>query len=271
MCRWLAYIGSPIFMDTLLVRPEHSLINQSINAQRSVYATNGDGFGIGWFDGRPEPGIFRDTTPAWHDLNLRALSQQICTKLFFAHVRAATSSPIQRTNCHPFKHGRWLFQHNGSIGEFEKIKRDLDFSIDPEFYPFMLGCTDSETMFYLALTHGLEDDPVRGLHGMAKAVCDARNKAGVKEPFRMTVSVSDGQRIIAVRFCADGEAPTLYHSRSEKALHEVCGDLKNASSDGMLILSEPLDDISEHWEPIETGSVLVAHHGNVTTNIFDPV
>ncbi len=270
MCRWLAYIGSPIYMESLLIRPVHSLINQSIDAQRSVYATNGDGFGIGWFDGRPEPGQYRDITPAWHDQNLRDLSKHIRTSLFFAHVRAATSTPVQRTNCHPFKHGRWLFQHNGSIGDFEKIKRELDFSIHSDLYPFMQGCTDSETMFYLALTHGLESDPVKGLHGMASAVCRAREKAGIEEHFRMTVSVSDGEHVVAARFCAGGEAPSLYHSRSEKALHEVCEDAKEDASQGVLILSEPLDDVSEHWEPIEAGTILTAHHKGVTTEAFAP-
>lgn len=270
MCRWLAYIGSPIYMDTLLIRPEHSLVDQSFSAQRSVYTTNGDGFGIGWFDERPEPGLFRDTTPAWHDPNLRTVAQQIRTGLFFAHVRAATATPIQRSNCHPFRHGRWLFQHNGSIGQFDRIKRALDFSIDPDLYPHMMGCTDSETMFYLALTHGLDEDPSKGLHEMAKAVCDARDEAKLTEGFNMTVAASDGDRVVAARFAAGMEAPTLYHSRSAKALHEVCGKAANAPGEGVLILSEPLDGTSEHWESIEAGTMITARHGGVTTEVFDP-
>jgi glutamine amidotransferase len=32
---------------------------------------------------------------------------------------------VQQTNCHPFRHGRWLWMHNGFIGGFAAIKRDL--------------------------------------------------------------------------------------------------------------------------------------------------
>src|SRR5215207_3339612 len=50
--------------------------------------TNGDGFGLGWYGERPEPGLFRDIRPAWSDENLKSLSVQVRSPLFFAHVWA---------------------------------------------------------------------------------------------------------------------------------------------------------------------------------------
>ena len=41
------------------------------------------------------------------------------------HIRAAIGSAVQQTNCHPFRHDRWLFMHNGYLNEFTTIKRDL--------------------------------------------------------------------------------------------------------------------------------------------------
>ena len=76
MCRWLAYNGPPIYLDAILFKPENSLIRQSLRALRSKSVTNGDGFGIGWYGTRREPGLFRDTLPAWNDENLRSLSEQ---------------------------------------------------------------------------------------------------------------------------------------------------------------------------------------------------
>ena len=79
---------------------------------------------------RPSPGIFRSIEPAWNDQNLRALAGDASSPLFFAHIRAAIGSAVQQTNCHPFRHGRWLFMHNGFIDGFAAIKRDLVLAVD---------------------------------------------------------------------------------------------------------------------------------------------
>ena len=112
---------------------------------------------------RGPPGVFRSIEPAWHDRNLRSISEAIESPLFFCHVRAAAGPPIQQTNCHPFRNDGWLFMHNGGIAEFARVKRELVLAIDPELYPLMLGTTDSEVLFHLALTLGLREDPVGAL------------------------------------------------------------------------------------------------------------
>ena len=67
MCRWMAYSGEPIIADDLLFRPEHSIIDQSLHAEMCGFTTNGDGFGIGWYDNdnSTTPGVFKGTHPAW--------------------------------------------------------------------------------------------------------------------------------------------------------------------------------------------------------------
>ena len=159
MCRWMAYFGDPVPADELLFRPKHSIIDQSLQAQLGEFTTNGDGYGIGWYgDGDHDamtPALFKSTHPAWNDENPREVAGQIRTPLLFAHVRASTGTPVQRSNCHPFRHGRWLWMHNGSLAGFEKVKRDLLMAVDPSLYPEIEGSTDSETLFFLALTFGL--------------------------------------------------------------------------------------------------------------------
>lgn len=68
MCRWLAYSGSPIKLETVLQEPEHSLIDQSLHARMGVETTNGDGFDVGWYGDGQEPGIYRSTNPAWNEV-----------------------------------------------------------------------------------------------------------------------------------------------------------------------------------------------------------
>src|SRR5438105_4660862 len=154
MCRWLAYSGSPIRIADLLYKPEHSLIDQSLHSRLGAETTNGDGFGVGWYGDLETPGVFRSTEPAWNDSNLRDIAGHIRSSHFFAHIRASSGTAIQQTNCHPFRHGRWLWMHNGLIDEFATVKRDLVLAVDPSLYPLIEGQTDSEVLFFLALTMG---------------------------------------------------------------------------------------------------------------------
>ena len=155
--RWLAYTGSPVLIHDALYTPAHSLIDQSLHSRLGAEATNGDGFGVGWYIAEPTPGVFRSIEPAWNDQNLRELAGHVRSHLFFTHIRAAIGSSVQQTNCHPFRHGRWLWMHNGFIDGFPVIKRDLVLAVDEALYPEITGQTDTEVLFYLAFTLGLEE------------------------------------------------------------------------------------------------------------------
>ena len=123
MCRWIAYRGETTALEHYVTSPSHSLVTQSIAALESTASVNGDGFGLGWYGGHPEPGLYREIRPAWSDENLRYLCRHLQSHLFFAHVRAATGTPITRPNCHPFACSKWLFMHNGFIGNWARLRR----------------------------------------------------------------------------------------------------------------------------------------------------
>ena len=106
MCRWLAYSGSPIRLEELLVKRDRSLIDQSLHSRLGATTTNGDGFGVGWYDDTGTPRLYRSVHPAWNDRNLRELAAGISSPLFLAHIRASTGTAIQETNAHPFRHGQ---------------------------------------------------------------------------------------------------------------------------------------------------------------------
>src|SRR3954447_1311844 len=163
MCRWLAYSGAPVLLEDLLYRPEHSLIVQSQHSTLGAETTNGDGFGVGWYGDGDGPGGYRSVEPAWNDRNLREVAAHVHTPRVFAHVRAAIGSPVQQTNCHPFRQGNWLFVHNGYPGGLHPVRRDLILMIDPDRFGDVTGSTDTEIVFHLALTYGLEEDPLSAL------------------------------------------------------------------------------------------------------------
>src|SRR3954451_14420315 len=157
MCRWIAYRGDTIPLCHYVTEPAHSLVSQSIQALESTAGTNGDGFGLGWYDHQPEPGLYREIRPAWSDENLRYLCRHLRSHLFFAHVRAATGTPITRQNCHPFAGSGWLFMHNGFVGGWPGLRRRIETLIPDELFPSRVGTTDSEALFLAILGAGIDD------------------------------------------------------------------------------------------------------------------
>jgi glutamine amidotransferase len=250
-------------MESFRGRPENSLLAQSRNAVASRTPTNADGFGIGWYGEREKPGVFRDVNPAWNDPNFRNLAEQIRCRLFFAHVRSATGTAVQVTNCHPFRRGNWLFQHNGLVPRYELLRRRMDFAIDPLLYPNLEGTTDSERMFFLAITFGLFHDPPSALRRMIEFLEELRTDEGVHDPLVMTLAATDGQRVYALRYASHGPSPTLFHSSHIHALADVGGDCEEWPSDGVILASEPLDSQGNHWKAVGESTLVVAEAGHV--------
>ena len=203
------------------LRGTHSLVDQSLHSRMGAETTNGDGFGLGWYDvgDRSAPGRYRSIAPAWNDANLRDLASHVESPLFLAHIRAAIGSPVQQTNCHPFRHGRWLFVHNGMIDGFPTIHRDLALAVDPSLFGAIGGSTDSETLFYLALTFGLEEDPLGGLERASDSSRPWATDHGIDHPMQGTLGLSDGERLWAVRYSSESRVrcstpPTFPHCAS---------------------------------------------------------
>jgi predicted glutamine amidotransferase len=177
MCRWMGWLGQPVILEELLFKPTNSLVVQSLHSHLGVETTNGDGFGIGWYGAGEGAGIYRSVSPAWNDANLRGMASHIESPLFLAHVRASTGTDVQETNCHPFSHGRWVMVHNGALGGWHELRRELMLAVEPGLFRGIQGTTDSETLFFLALTFGLEDDPLGALEraiGFVEAASEVR-------------------------------------------------------------------------------------------------
>ena len=273
MCRWLAYSGSPTPLDELLLKPKHSLIDQSLHSQLGATTTNGDGFGIGWYGLGDTPGVFHSVEPAWNDRNLKDLAGHLVSPLVFAHVRASTGGAIQQTNCHPFRHGRWLWMHNGLIREFTTVKRDLAFAVDPSLYPEIEGSTDSELFFYLALSFGLEDDPPAAVERAAGFIEATGRTYGVEHPIQMTVATTGGTSIWAFRYSSEGASRSLFFSTAVEALRAQYPDnpvLHQLSTEARLVVSEPLGDLAGAWNEVPESSYGVVQEGQDELRPFAP-
>jgi predicted glutamine amidotransferase len=266
MCRWMAWHGQPVLIDELLFKSQHGIVDQSLHARMGAEPTNGDGFGLGWYGTGDGPAIYRSVTPAWSDANVRELAAHIESPLFLAHVRAAIGSPVQQTNCHPFRHGDWMFVHNGYVADFPALRRSLMYAIDPERFAAVEGSTDTEVVFQLALTHGLEQDPIGALERSVALIEETARRQGREPLVQATFGIADGESLWAVRYATHGTPRSLFASTDAAAirsLHPENPRLQQLHDHDRLIVSEPFSDLPGLWEEIPPASAVRVTGGGV--------
>ena len=274
MCRWVAYSGSPVSLEELLYKPAHSLIDQSLHSRLGVETTNGDGFGVAWYGEEEAPAVFKSVEPAWNDRNVRELAGNVRSGLVFAHIRASTGTPVQQTNCHPFRHGNWLWMHNGSIAQFHDVKRDLMLAIDPSLFADLEGSTDSETFFFLALSFGLEDDPPAAVARAVGFIESVGRAHGIEHPIQMTVATSDGRTIWGFRYSTEGKSRSLFYSTLVETLRSQYPDnplFHELSDESRIVVSEPLGDLKGAWNEVPESSYGTVQEGQDELHPFTPL
>jgi glutamine amidotransferase len=262
-----------MLLQDVLYEGPNSLVGQSLHSRLGAEPTNGDGFGVGWYGPPETPGVYRSTEPAWNDHNLRELAGHISSPLFFTHIRAAIGSAVQQTNCHPFRHGRWLFMHNGYLNEFATIKRDIVLAIDPSLYPQIQGAADTEFLFFLALTLGLRDDPPAAVAQAIGLVEEIAGRHDVPHPFQGTIATSDGESIWAFRYSSEHQSRSLFYTTDVPTLRRLYPErqlFQDVSVDARLIVSEPLGDVAGVWNEVPESSWGVVGPGHEEMHAFQP-
>lgn len=277
MCRWITLLSSyPVSISDVILSPSNSLIQLSKDASyhpeftdMNNHVTNGDGFGVGWYhtnhcqeygnNGNEEKkegdvvvikprmhaAVFKDTQPAWNNLNLRELCMAIQSNCMIAHVRAASVfAGISQQNCHPFKAGtRLLFCHNGRIGNFDKVRRPFHQLLSDESYVKGLkGTTDSETIFALICT-SLSNDGLstvsayeqtepfgherltNAVKKVLRTIEHTLEKVGANDNFStLNFSLTDGETVVVTRYCDQSPSvppPSLYFAFGDsQKLHD---------------------------------------------------
>lgn len=270
MCRFAAYIGSEILMAELLFRPGHSLIRQSFKAKERPEPLNGDGFGLGWYtpEVTSDPCIFKSISPAWSNKNLEDLAEHVRSGCFFAHVRAASPGmAVTETNCHPFRIGRYMWMHNGTVRGFKLIKRWLCDSLPDDLYHAIDGTTDSEHAFAVFLnildkqadasTAELSDALVKTIAQLEEWV----RKAGIKEPSIYNFAVTDGTRMATVRFVSDPQTEPISLYFSKQGKYRCIGgrpEIVESSrhENGVIVASERLTEDNDDWVRVAPNHVL---------------
>ncbi|MFD1536575.1 ergothioneine biosynthesis protein EgtC [Nonomuraea guangzhouensis] len=230
MCRHAAWLGAARSLARLIHEPEHGLLTQSYAPRRQRYGTiNADGYGMGWYDqAGGEPVRYRRSVPIWTDANLPGLARIARSTCLLVAVRSATvGMPIEESATAPFSDGRWLLSHNGRV--VRDAVRDL--------------ADDAESACDSAWVAAAVFQRAQAGLGLGEALAEVVVHAGEKDPgARLNLLACDGASIAATVW-----GDTLFHHR----LH-----------DGVLVASEPLDDLPG-WQVVPERSLLTVTRDDV--------
>ena len=284
-----------------MLDPIHSILTQSYDSRLRLDVRrphNGDGFGIGYYTPPslgPSPCIFTSTIPAWNCINLSRLASKTTSSLIFAHVRATTEGALSDSNCHPFRHHSLMFMHNGNIGAWSHIKRQLVNSIRDTYFLGVQGSTDSEWAFALFLDtmHSLGHDPsvapdpshgfghvalreamlgtISRINALIASLQPADTERKIDARSLLNFAVTDGHSVICTRYVSSrtDEAASLYFSSgtSWREKRKGSGDYRmerrDKGADIVLVASEPLTFERDNWVTVPTNSILTIHNQTV--------
>jgi glutamine amidotransferase len=270
MCRLVAYLGHDALLEDVLVKPTNSIVMQSLHARETDMPTNGDGFGIGWYNPliSKNPGLFTSISPAWNDRNLLHLAAKIMSPCFFSHVRAASAGGVTHYNSHPFSHENLLFMHNGGVGGFKRVKRHLRHLLDDDIYSWIKGETDSEHVFGLFLQLAKERN-LSNINTVADTMAETINtindlvaKYAPDNSSNLNLCLTDGKRLIATRYATDTDSlpRSLHYTYGssfqfvDNTWHMLKSDKKTAS---VLVASEVLTDSNCEWHEVKNNHMLI--------------
>ena len=174
---------------------------------------------------------------------------------------------MQQTNCHPFRHGSWLWMHNGLIRDFHRVKRELVLAVDPSCTRRSRArptrrCSSSSRSRWASRT--IRPAAVERAVGLIEHV---GRSAGVEHPIQMTVATTDGSSVWAFRYSSEGKSRSLFYSTRVDTLreqHPEVAVLQELSDESRLVVSEPLGDLAGAWNEVPESHYGVVQEGRTS-------
>ncbi len=219
MCRVLAYLGPETPMENLLLTPENSLVNQTLDPERHpLLQLAGWGFGA-WSEHllKPEePLLYHRPMAAFYDDNAGGLIPSLQASTLLAHVRAAaydSTTVLADENCHPFSFQGtpWIIAQNGDLPNWKLLQRELLVHCKDEFLKQMHGTTDTEFLYVLLLSllaSDSDEDVQRAFEKLLTIVVEAMKKLDLVGLTKLKLALVAPNRIVGVNVGAGHQGET---------------------------------------------------------------
>ncbi|MDJ0949889.1 MAG: class II glutamine amidotransferase [Alphaproteobacteria bacterium] len=250
MCRLYGFRATePTKVECSLVHAQNALMEQSrgdregkVHAHGWGVAENPDGV----------PLVDKQAWAAWKGEHFKKRAARVYARTVIAHVRQATVGAPSFDNTHPFVHGRWMFAHNGTVPNFERVREPMLAATDLRHRAEIRGTTDSEHVFRYLLTLW-EQAPQAPLIeslalGLEQVVAWSR-EIDPAAPVALNVLWTDGERMVGSRL-----GRTLWQLRRTGLVTcDICGRIHvhhdpKTEYRSVEVASEPITQ--EDWQPV---------------------
>jgi glutamine amidotransferase len=290
MCRVFAYLGDPVTLDGPLYSADNSLIRQTVSP-RLMSLLNIGGFGVAaWNADSVDPSrpyFYKTPSVPVFDRNLKALAEKVQATAAISHVRGVVYDPAETVgpqNLHPFRfpQAQVLLAQNGDLYDFGKMRYELLQFVPPEIARHIEGTTDTEWVYALVLSQLADPWGPASAAELATAAASAikilreiRDRLGLQIQSPVNLVISDGNSLIATRFCFDygwypdddsffaGEREfdftTLWYTLGESFTEEEDGwAIRFGERNGAAVVaSEPIGGNATGWLEVPEYSMLV--------------
>ena len=209
MCRVLAYIGPETPLESLLLTPSNSLVNQALDPEHYPdLQLAGWGFAA-WSEHllNPEdPLHYRRPMAAFYDDNAPHIVPSLRANTMLAHVRAASydsAAVIVDENCHPFAFDEtpWAIAQNGDLPHWMLLQRELLKHCEDRYLTQMRGTTDTEFLYVLLLSlldGDTDKDVQRAIEEMVGLIAQAMKDLDLPALTKLKMALVSPSRIIGV-------------------------------------------------------------------------
>lgn len=209
MCRVLAYIGPEVPLESLLLTPSNSLVNQALDPEHYPdLQLAGWGFGA-WSEHLLEPEkplVYRRPMPAFYDDNAQGIIPSLQASTVLAHVRAAlynSTAVLVDENCHPFSFDQtpWILAMNGELPHWMLLQRELLQHCEDRYLAQMRGSTDTEFLYVLLLSllEGDSDEDVqRAVETMVGLIARAMQELDLPALTKLKMALVSPGRIVGI-------------------------------------------------------------------------
>jgi glutamine amidotransferase len=272
MCRLFAFRSViPSQVHRSLIGAENALLHQS--------TVHPDGWGVAYYQGGC-PHVIKSTESAIDDRLFQRVSGIVASETVVAHLRRATTGELSILNTHPFQFGRWVFAHNGNLKGFAAHADELRSHIAPGLRRFLLGQTDSETLFFIILTRlaahaDIHDRAVptntliTAVHESLDLICKTipihGQLDGPPDETYLSFVLTNGESLLAHH---GGQSLHLSTHKSRCSVRDTCPHLESSCENPvprksgtrvnhLIISSEPLRG-ENIWSSLDYGDIVAA-------------
>ncbi|MGQ9582259.1 MAG: class II glutamine amidotransferase [Thermoplasmatota archaeon] len=269
MCRLFGSLNvSRESLEKHMVSSGCSLLAQSWANPRRL---QGDGWGVAHYRGSGAPVVEKSTGAVFREEGaFRRAVKRAGGRVVIAQIRRASNplglpraSLLRPENQQPFRHGRWLFAHNGTLCLPEALAPSLG-----TYRGRLRGTNDSEVYFWLMMAGLRRAGTVRGAFSKAlEAINGAWERASAARKRRarlpyigLNCVMSDGERLYAI--CKyDGYRPErddnwLCGAEPPRPLFEMCYRLEDGGR--ALVVASERTEPGGCWRRLRDGSFLEA-------------